>query len=172
MRPPDGWLHSCNRPCTSTPVWIGLLLLLPWLALFISAVVSVNTNKPQRTAWMPVHLIKISEKLLWTAAAARVLLRPCLNIYLLLWQTRADYYPGCTRDSSHYSNFLFLLQLAGCPPCYSQNTCAGRLRLWQRKMRKLIFIKRNSFRLITRTEWATCCNNMEDIKTYFTNVIE
>lgn len=143
--------------------------MLPWLALFISAVVSVNTNKPQRMARMPVHLIKTSEKWLWAAAAASVLLRqllrPCLSIYLLLWQMRADYYPGCTGDSSHYSNFLFLLQLAGCPPFYSLNTCAGRLRPWQRKMRKLIFIKRNSFWLITRTEWATCCNNMESIKT-------
>lgn len=138
-----------------------------------AAAVCVDTNKQQRTATKPVHLIKISEKLLRTTAAASVLPRgpprPCLSIYLLLWQTRADYYPGCTGDSSHYSNFffffLFPLQLAGRPLCYSPNTCAGRLGLWQRKIRKLIFIKRNTFSLITRTEWAACRNNVDDKKT-------
>lgn len=111
-------VDSCNRPCASTWVWIWLLLCchdLPFSFRRISAAVSVNTNKPQRTSGTPVHLIKISEKLLWTAAAASVLLwglfHLCLSIYLLLWQTGADYYPGCTGDSSHYSNFLFLRQL-------------------------------------------------------------
>lgn len=135
----------------------------------ISAAASVNTNKLQGTTRMLVHLIKISEKLLWTASAASVLLRgllrPYLSVYLLLWQTRADYYPGCTGDNSHYCNFLFRLQLATCPLCYSQNTCAERLRLWQRKIRKLIFIKRNSFRLITRKKLAAC-NKTEDTKSH------
>lgn len=40
----------------------------------ISAAASVNTNKLQGTTRMPVHLIKISEKLLWAASAASVLL--------------------------------------------------------------------------------------------------
>lgn len=165
------WIINADPCCLTTYFDLSLNLgfaMLPRLALFISAVVSVNTNRPQRTTRMPVHLIKISEILLWTTAAASVLLRGllrlCLSIYLLLWQTRADYYPGCTRDSSYYRNFLFQLQLAACPPCYSQNTCAWCLRLWQRKMKKLIFIKRNSFRLITRTKWATSYNNLEGIK--------
>lgn len=154
MQTPDGWLHSCDHARTST--WV----CKSWqhrLALFISAAASVNTNKLQTTTQMSVRLIKISEKLLWTAAAASILLWgllwPCLSVYLLLWQTRADYYPGCTGDSSHYCNFLFRLQLASCPLCYSQNTCAECLRLWQRKIRKLIFIKRNSFCLITQKEF-------------------
>lgn len=71
--------------------------------------------------------------------------RPCSSICLLLWQTRADYYPWCTGDGSHYANFLFLPRTR----CNSQNTCSRRLRLWQRMMRKLIFIKRSCFPLIT-----------------------
>ncbi len=146
---------------------------LPRLALFIPAVVSVNTNKPQRTTRAPVHLIKVVKNYCMADAAAGVLLReplrPCLSIYLLLWQTRADYYPRCTGDSGRYSNFLSLMQLASCPPRYSQNTCAGCLRLWQREMRELIFIKRNSFRLISRTECAARRTSTEDIKIYPTN---
>lgn len=53
MQTPDAWLHSCSRPCTSTRVWIGLLLRchdLPFsFLLYFSAVWSVNTNKAQRT---------------------------------------------------------------------------------------------------------------------------
>lgn len=140
--------------------------MLPWLALFIPAALSRNTNKPQRAASTPACAIKISEEWFCTAAAASVLLRarlrPRSSIYLLLWQTRANYYPGCTRDGSHYSYFLFRLQVAGCPLCNLQNTCAGRFWHWQRRMGKLIFMNRNSFPLIKRTELAACWNSVED----------
>lgn len=104
---------------------------------------------------MREHLIKISKDdfklLLWGPR------RPHLSICLLLWKMRVDYYPWCTRDGSHYTNFLFLPHAR----CNSQNTCSRRLRLWQRMMRKLIFIKRNCFPLITAT---VSCGRVEDEK--------
>lgn len=149
MRRPDG--------LTSRVVWPEALQRchdLPFSFLLYSAARPVNTNKLQRTPRTPVHLIKISEKLCRTATAASALLRLCLSIYPLLWQTRDDYYPGCTGDSSPQCDSRFGLQLAGRPLCYSRNTCAERPRLWQRKMRKWIFMRRNSFRLITEKVWA------------------